>query len=264
MDPFQIALVSLGAVAIWTGYNEYQYMHAGDTVKSLGPAPPETTKPKDPQTRRLWISDGSTTVTGLNPHNDKPARDRQTTKMGGNIRHNTGKLPRGRLWKDPGADLFGYGQPGYYVFDPRFDMGKGTMLSDSETPSLERLAAHNPHYVDPSDTPGLLHPQPLAGLLNARQYGQQANNVSLSMLYAPKNNHWHNRDTTTTLTDWSAGQSDEVTSHNYWRGFPNATNTADGSTLTFPRGKPHRQEQRLSPFFQHGQISKKIRVGMVR
>lgn len=235
----------LGGAALYAGYKQYNFTYGGDTLQTVGPAPPENKPGKDAQ-----IAGGLNTQIFLandaivNPMDNgtlgkgrHAGRVRQDVERGADPFSNAairgrGINGRGRTRTQPGADLYPQGGRQYVPSSDEKPVTAASMI----TPHYKQMArdalnAKPRSVVDKNMLPNsdegkpLLYPEPVSSFLITRQMAPETwKNVGTMTRVTKKNLHMHMRAGTVTPSMWSASDTaatdDSPTETNFWEGQP--------------------------------------------
>lgn len=244
MALFGLSMLFLGGMAAYSYYDEWKFRHAGDTTKTIGPQLDRT-----PASRDAQIKDG---VNGFVGNGQQPIvqpdKTRQTLTRGGLPWANRFPMPPGgRQFADPGVDWFPPGRLQVGTYDPRNPATDGSMITSLKSnAALARAATERPEIMPHPDQEPLLHPQPLAGFINAKTHSNDGGMHSTSMLFDKRTRQFHDRSTTVVPTYVTPKEehilSDNPSESHFWEHLPNSSHG-----LAINRIRPDRRDLVTQP-----------------
>jgi hypothetical protein len=245
MAVFGAAVAFLGGSAIYSGYKQYQFTHAGDRVQAIGPVPPQTTVSRNAEVEAGlmgWVSDGQRAITAAPPSQHKLNRARQTINRGGDPYRNLKAKSMGRPYTRPNVDLYGPGRTEVGVKDMRNPATDGTMITSLQGSAYEeRFKNERPEIMPHPDQVGDIKvPQPVAGFISQHKHGNNGQLNVVAITYDKRARQFHDRSTTKLPVVWSdanvAAANDAPSATNFWDSFPaadhNVTVRRDKAILT--------------------------------
>lgn len=266
MATIGLPLLLLGAATAYAGYKQYNYIYGGDTLQTVGPAPPENKPGKDPEiagglnTQIFLANDAITNPmdNGVLGKGRNAGRVRQAVERGADPYHNAairgqGINGRGRTRTRPGADLFPQGGRQYVPAADEKPITAESMIVPHATQRVRDELNRKPKSVvdgnmlPPADAgKPLLYPEPVSSFLVTRQFAPEAwKNIGTHTRVTKKNLHMHVRRGAVTHSSWvasdTAATDDSPTETNFWEGQPqsrflsNSFNRRNGAVPNTPQ-----------------------------
>lgn len=261
-----LPILLLGAATVYAGYKQYNYTYAGDTLYTVGPAPPENKPGKDAQiagglNTQIFLANDALInpmdngVLGKGRH---AGRVRQDVERGANPFSNAairgaGINGRGRTKQSLGADLYPQGGRQYVpAMDEKPVTAESMVVPHADQMARDALMGKPRSVVDQNMLPNadagkpLLYPIPMSSYLVTRQHAPEAwKNVGVMTRVTKKNLHMHERRGNVTHASWvasdTAATDDSPSATNFWDGQPqsrfltNAFNRRNGAVPNTPQ-----------------------------
>jgi len=264
-----LPLVLLGGVSLYAAYKEHNWIYGGDTLKTVGPAPPDNYPSVDGQARGGVVApqvmmagdaitnpmDGGVLGKGRHAGHVRQSVARRVDPFSNRqLRANPARTHR-----EPGGDPYPQGMRQYV---PPTDYLTGTEES-MKTPHFDQVARFDLHdqgqhsvamgnAVPPADAgKPLLYAKPVASYLTTQRHMVDAGSTS-SMMVRPnkKNMHLHRRSNAPDLGMWTAKETRETTdtpaASDFWDGKPKKRLLAEQFSR---RNQPNPNIRRLNPNF---------------
>lgn len=245
MATLGLPLLLLGGVTLYAGYKQYNYIYGGDTLQTVGPAPPDNQPGKDPEiagglnTQIFRANDAiiNPMDNGVLGKGRNAGRVRQAVERGADPFQNAairgqGINGRGRTKKTLGADLYPQGGRQYYPEADAKSHTEESMITPHATQMARDTLSGKPrsvvdgNMIPPADAgKPLLYPIPVSSYLVTRQHAPEAwQNIGTMTRVTKKNLHMHERRGAVTHSMWSAQDTastdDSPSATNFWDGQP--------------------------------------------
>ena len=261
-----LPLLLLGSAAVYAGYKQYNYVYGGDTLQTVGPAPPENRPGKDAQVAgglntQIFLANDAI----INPMDNGTlgkgrhgGRIRQDVERGADPFQNAairgqGINGRGRTRSKPGADLYPQGGRQYVPAADEKPVTADSMIVPHyqqvarDTLNMKPRSVVDGNMLPPADAgKPLLYPEPVSSFLITRQMAPETwKNIGTATRVTKKNLHMHQRAGTVTPSMWSAQDTastdDSPSATNFWEGQPqsrflaNSFNRRNGAVPNTPQ-----------------------------
>lgn len=213
MDAFAASVLLLGGVTLYSGYQEFQYRFGGDRNKTTGPVEWTPGRPMNAEVDRGvvgFVSDKNRPIV-------QPDRTRQSLMSGVDPWNNLRIIPPHRPYLTPGQDLFPGGDKQVGSPDPRNLATDDTMITHAK--------GRRSDWYNPDSGNKMLHPKPIAGILNQDRDSNNAGVKSTFMRFDKKARHFHERAAQMVPiyqeNNTPDPDADQPATSNFWAMYPN-------------------------------------------